>query len=337
MTMAFQKAAVFTDIHFGCRSNSDTHNNDCLDFIDWFIKEADEFGAETCIFLGDFFHNRSTINVNTLNYGIEGLTRLAEYFTNVYFVVGNHDMFFKDKRDVTSARFGQLLEKVTVVQHPLVIGDTRFQPWMIGDEWKSIPEWQEKYVFGHFEIPGFLLNAMIECQDHGTVNKNLFTNQEYVFTGHFHKRQRSGNIHYIGNAFPHNYADAWDFERGCMLIEHGGKPIYRDWENCPKYITTNLSDIIADPSKYLTPDVYARVTIDVDLSYEEMATIRDELERMFQVREMELRPKNLVDEMSNTALEVNFQTIDQIIEEGLLAVDSATIDNAILVEIWRSV
>ena len=33
----------------------------------------------------------------------------------------------------------------------------------------------------------------------------------YVFSGHFHRRQVKGNIHYIGNTFPHNYSDANDF------------------------------------------------------------------------------------------------------------------------------
>ena len=49
----FKKAACFTDIHFGLKNNSRQHNNDCENFVKWFIKEAKEFGAETCIFLGD--------------------------------------------------------------------------------------------------------------------------------------------------------------------------------------------------------------------------------------------------------------------------------------------
>ena len=63
----FKKAAVFTDIHFGLKSNSISHNTDCNNFIDWFIETAKEHGCETCLFLGDYHHNRSTINVLTLN------------------------------------------------------------------------------------------------------------------------------------------------------------------------------------------------------------------------------------------------------------------------------
>ncbi len=40
MTNLFKKAAVFTDIHFGLKSNSLQHNQDCEKFVDWFISQA---------------------------------------------------------------------------------------------------------------------------------------------------------------------------------------------------------------------------------------------------------------------------------------------------------
>ena len=35
----------------------------------------------------------------------------------------------------------------------------------------------------------------------------------------FPKRQQQGKVHYIGNALPHNYADAWDDDRGMMILD----------------------------------------------------------------------------------------------------------------------
>ena len=49
----FKKVAAFTDIHFGLKSNSSTHNQDCLDFVDWYIAKAKEEGCDTGIFMGD--------------------------------------------------------------------------------------------------------------------------------------------------------------------------------------------------------------------------------------------------------------------------------------------
>ena len=73
MKKLFKKVACFTDIHFGMRNNSRTHNDDCEAFIKWFIDEAQARGCETCIFLGDWHHHRAQINVSTLNYTISNI------------------------------------------------------------------------------------------------------------------------------------------------------------------------------------------------------------------------------------------------------------------------
>jgi hypothetical protein len=69
MSNLFKKAAVFTDIHFGLKSNSLQHNQDCSDFVDWFIAKAKKEGCETCFFLGDYNHHRASINIQTLQFG----------------------------------------------------------------------------------------------------------------------------------------------------------------------------------------------------------------------------------------------------------------------------
>lgn len=104
----FKKAACFTDIHFGMKSGSRIHNTDCEEFVKWFCKEAKAAGAETCIFLGDWHHNRATTDVSTMNYTVSNLERLNETFEKTYFMVGNHDLFYKDKREINSVEFMRL-------------------------------------------------------------------------------------------------------------------------------------------------------------------------------------------------------------------------------------
>jgi hypothetical protein len=60
MSNLFRKAAIFTDIHFGLKSNSTLHNEDCLDFVKWATAKAREEGCETCLFLGDWHNNRAS-------------------------------------------------------------------------------------------------------------------------------------------------------------------------------------------------------------------------------------------------------------------------------------
>ena len=42
MSQLFNKAIVFTDIHFGLKSNSQQHNKDCEAFVDFAIETAKE-------------------------------------------------------------------------------------------------------------------------------------------------------------------------------------------------------------------------------------------------------------------------------------------------------
>ena len=68
MSNLFRKAAILTDIHFGLKSNSITHNEDCLNFVKWFIQKAKQEGCETCIMMGDWHNNRAAINIICLLY-----------------------------------------------------------------------------------------------------------------------------------------------------------------------------------------------------------------------------------------------------------------------------
>ena len=69
----FKKAAIFTDIHFGLKSNSQLHNDDCLAFVKWATAKALEEGCETAMFLGDWHNSRANINIVTLNYSLQAL------------------------------------------------------------------------------------------------------------------------------------------------------------------------------------------------------------------------------------------------------------------------
>jgi len=102
MTNLFKKAAVFTDIHFGLKSNSLQHNQDCEKFVDWFISQAKKEGCETCFFLGDYNHHRASINIHTMQYGLRALEKLNDNFDRVFFIPGNHDLYYRDRRDIHS-------------------------------------------------------------------------------------------------------------------------------------------------------------------------------------------------------------------------------------------
>lgn len=330
----FKKVACFTDIHFGLKGDSDQHIADCTNYITWFLEQAEEFGAETCVFLGDWHHSHARISSKTMNASLYNIERIAKAFDNFYFITGNHDLFYRDNRNINSVEFGRLIDNVTIISEPLIQGDVAIVPWLNGDEWKTIKKIKSKYMFGHFELPGFLMNAMIKMPDHGTIHSDHFKHQEYVFSGHFHKRQNEGKIHYIGNAFPHNYADINDDDRGMMLLEWGGKPEYRTWTEAPNYRKLTLTQLLEEPEHWIDDKSYVQVALDVTPSFEDMAYIKEEIATAYKPRD--LRFISLVSDevLLDYDGEISFETVDSVVLTHIDSIESVNIDNDLLKTIY---
>lgn len=331
----FSKAAVFTDLHFGLKNNSKIHNQDCEDYIDWFIATAKEYMCDTVVFCGDWNHNRNSININTLNYNIKNLEKLSHNFKDVYVLLGNHDLYYRDRRDVQSIEFFKFLKNVYVIDKPIIEDDIALVPWLIDNEWKTIKKLKSRYVFGHFEIPSFLMNAMVRMPDHGELNQEDFKKFEYVFSGHFHKRQIVNNIHYIGNAFPHNFSDAWDDQRGMMIFEREKQPIYINWTECPKYKNTTLSRVLNETDRIVTPKTYLRIEIDLPISYEETNFIKETFIEKYKCREISLMPKIKNDDYSSDLEIKKFESVDEIVSKEIQAIDSKSFNQKLLMDIYQ--
>jgi DNA repair exonuclease SbcCD nuclease subunit len=336
MTNLFKKAAVFTDIHFGLKSNSTTHNEDCLAFVKWATAKAKEAGCETCIMMGDWHNNRAAINILTLNYSVRALEHMSENFDIVYFIPGNHDLYYRDKRDIQSASWAKHIPNVQIVNDWFSQGDVTIAPWLVGDDHKKLLKKKGKYCFGHFELPGYYMNAMVQMPDTGEARREDFVGFEHVFSGHFHKRQSANNITYIGNAFPHNYADDGDEERGMMILEWGKEPEYHAWPDQPTYRVLSLSSIVDHADKILKPKMHARINIDIDLSYEEANFIRETFLDTYKLRELSLLPKKEVIVGDTQIGEIKFESIDTIVQNQINAISSEHYDRNLLLDIYRN-
>jgi hypothetical protein len=333
----FKKVACFTDIHFGLKSGSRTHNQDCEDFVTWFCNTAKERGCETAIFLGDWHHNRSTTDVSTMNYTVSNLEKLSQSFEKVYFILGNHDLFYKDKREINSIEFMRLFPNVIPIKETLTEGDVTIMPWLIGDEWQAVSKIKSRYVFGHLELPNFFMNAMVQMPDHGQLQSGHFVNQEYVFSGHFHKRQTGRNITYIGNAFPHNYADAGDDARGMMILEWGKEPEYHAWPDQPTYRVYKLSQIIDTPAKLLKSKMHCRVTIDLPITFEEANFIKEQFIPEYNLRELMLIPEKAeISEGSIVPADLSFESVDTIVMNNITNIESDSFDKKLLLDIYNN-
>jgi hypothetical protein len=176
---------------------------------------------------------------------------------------------------------------------------------------------------------------MVEMPDHGGIKADMLKGPELVFSGHFHKRQYNNNIHYIGNAFPHNYADVGDEERGAMFLTWGEEPQYVNWTECPKYRVFALKELLDNHQNLLDEYTYARVKLDISISYEEANFIREKFAEQYKVRELQLIP--IKEEEEYEGGEITFESVDQIVIQQLETIESNTVESQKLIDIYNSI
>ena len=336
----FKKAIVWTDLHLGLKGNSDTHNQDCLDFATWMIDLAKAEGCETCIFLGDYHNNRSTMHLKTMDYAVQILELVSSSFQQTFFIPGNHDQFFRDKRDIVSTRWASHIPNVHIVNDFFKEGDVSIVPWLVKDDHKKISKIKAEYCFGHFELPHFYMNAMVQMPDNGEIQHEHFANVGAVYSGHFHKRQtgnKSGrNITYIGNCFPHNYGDAGDDERGCMILEWGKPHEFHTWPGQPSYRLYDLSHVLQSADAILKPNMHVRINLDIDISYEESTFIKETFAKTYNLREISLIPnKRDLEGSDNQNKSIEFLSVDQIVHDQISLITSEHYDPAVLLKIYQ--
>jgi DNA repair exonuclease SbcCD nuclease subunit len=180
------------------------------------------------------------------------------------------------------------------------------------------------------------MNAMVQMPDHGELQVAHFQHQDYVFSGHFHKRQNRDKIWYIGNTFPHNFADTWDDDRGMMLLDWGGEPKFKIWPDAPKFRTLKLSELIDKKDEIMKGKMYLKVNLDIDISYEEANFLKETFISEYDIREISLiQEKISLDATTDDDPDVSFESVDHIVTNQLVNIDSESFDKQILLKIYQ--
>jgi DNA repair exonuclease SbcCD nuclease subunit len=217
------KIALISDIHFGCRNNSEQY----LEMIrSFFINTLNKVLIDRKItdvrILGDLFDCRNNINVRTLNVVLEVFEWFEINNPNIVFTIfpGNHDVYYKNKNDVNSMKV--LKNHKNIVLHEKIHIETLHGkrvisvPWLVDDtedemKFKKICESEtEKFdlCLGHFEIQGFEINKG-QFDEFGK-SQGIFKNFSRVFSGHYHIRNTLGRISYLGCPYQLTWGDYED-------------------------------------------------------------------------------------------------------------------------------
>jgi DNA repair exonuclease SbcCD nuclease subunit len=339
-----RKLCMFTDIHFGARNNSDQHNLDNLDFIDWFIDKVKEEKPSHIAFLGDFFENRNAINVRTLNSATEGCRRINALGIPVIWIVGNHDLYHRSNRKIFSTNMFDDLENFIIVSEPMELDKDWFvAPFLFKEEYPTLAADinSHQYVMGHFEFRNFVVAGSTRTLEHGP-DAEMFTGPRYIFSGHFHKRQFNQNIVYIGNTFPTNYGDAGDAERGMAVFDVESNDVYfHNWDDAPLFFKTKLSRVLEGEGEWPAKS-RVRCLLDADIGYSDVQALREEMIKLFSLREFSVEEdvqarKEMLSEGLELETELDMTSLDntvrQLINEGVSP--SPTIDPQALVRLYE--
>lgn len=346
MTTKLNKAACFTDIHWGRKNNSERHNDDCMRFIEWFCEQvSNDKEVDHIIFLGDWFEQRAAINGMTLDYAYRGAKKIKELNLPVYFIVGNHDLYYRTTRDIATTNFFDSLG-FNLIREPQVFEElgpkgSLVCPFLFENEYATLAQYLKVPVwFGHFEFKGFVVTGDTKKMEHGP-DPDDFDKPKRIFSGHFHKRQSSKNVTYIGNTFPADFADANDLERGMMFYKYeSDETKFVNWPDCPSYIKTTLSELLKDAKNILRKDATVNCIVDKDITYEQSLKIKETLQQKHKLREINLQEnpdlRTALEETDLTEEEMEgLDTIHSQVKAMLGKIKAESLDNKKLIKIYE--
>ena len=239
------QVCCIADLHIGIHQNSIYWHDTAMSWAKWLAHELTEKKIKDIFILGDIFHYRDEIAVNTLH-TVNEIFKLWKKF-NIILLVGNHDAYYKDRPDVNSIAIFEERKNVTVVSSlssaTLFGKECLFVPW--GDTIQNVS--QKDIIFGHFEIESFKMNSYKLC-DKGTKTSELLNKANLILTGHFHLRDERNyegkRIVYVGNPFEMDFGDTGS-TKGYYILDFNNLELnFFENKKSPKHKKMLLSDIL---------------------------------------------------------------------------------------------
>ena len=221
------KIALITDQHFGAR-------NDSIHFLDFYEKfysgtffpTLEKEGVKHVLILGDTFDRRKYVNFYSLQRAKKMFfDPLAEKGIEVHMLVGNHDTYYKNTNEVNSPELVlEDYDNINIISSPKVItiGGTNIlmMPWICAENQEESIELlktaKAQICMGHFEIAGFAMYRGMKSEE--GLDRSLFKRFDFTFSGHYHHKSSSGDIHYLGNPYELTWQDYND-NRGFHILD----------------------------------------------------------------------------------------------------------------------
>ena len=212
------------DTHFGKRKFSiDFLENQLAVFEKQIFPYMEENKIDKIMQFGDLFDNRTTANIIWFEKVKSNFfDKLKELNITMYTFLGNHDIAYRESRDISlTETISQLYPdnvKLFKNRETISLNNEKILivPWITKNESLTTEEIKDvDYVFGHFEIRNFEMT-----KGHKDMNAKLTPeffenglNIKGVYSGHFHLKRNQGVIEYLGTPFQMDWGD-YNEEKG---------------------------------------------------------------------------------------------------------------------------
>lgn len=330
-------ALLFGDLHVHNHKKSQTRLQDCLEVLDWIFKTAVDRKIPNILFGGDLLHERQKIDV--LNY-IRVFEKFIQYSNNnfeIYLLIGNHDMYHRERWDVNSVKPLSAIPCVHVIAEPTTINidghDIDFLPFTEDPitDLKKLKGNRKNgdILIAHAAVDGAQLNTMYGIQsdvvveydsEMTKVSPDIFKDWKQTFLSHYHAAQELTNgVEYIGSPLELSFGEAFQKKHIIDFDLETRKKDYINNDFSPKHLILKQKDI----DKHVIRETdFVRIIVD-DISSTELVDIRKELVSKYnmasldiKMREKDQKEIEQEKELLEAAKDILFET-DEMVEKWI--------------------
>lgn len=254
-----RKIFLVGDLHLGIKNNSLEWLQIQREFLlDFFLSKVDEDFDENrdiLIFEGDIFHSRESINVRIHDEALTIFKKLSEKFKRgIYIIVGNHDVYYKDRNVVHSLKaISHISDNIHVYENPEILSINGQHTFLMLPWNDSVSKLNEvivensdicKYIICHADIKGLKFNKWTKVE-HGLDIETL-AGYERVYAGHIHIRQELKNVLYTGTPYQMDRGDR-DNTKGFYKLDVSDKKLTERFvqnTQSPTYKKFDMYDVL---------------------------------------------------------------------------------------------
>lgn len=317
-----KKALNVADLHLHAHKERVDRLHHCLDVLVWIFETAEKHDCDYIFFLGDLFHERAKIDV--LNY-LKTFEIFMKYMggkhckRDMYLLVGNHDMYHKERWDVNSVKPLTAIPRVHIVDKPtrMEIAGRKID-WMphtdnpvkVLDEFKKANGGAGDLLLGHAAVHGAALNVFFGTKadviveydnDMVPVDAAVFKDWPMTLLGHYHGSQiLEHNVEYVGSPLQLSYGEAFQQKHVIVLDLETMEKEYVVNDFSPKHLLVTPQDI--KDENYDLNNNFVRLTVD-DLRHKELVDVKRKIITDYKVLSLDTKKKDKKTDEDKTVIQ----------------------------------